>query len=340
MRKVFLIICACLISANAHSQCHPAYSDDDLLALKNKGFQLKSSDQLHDFMVGLPQCLSHPNPAIRDGVVYEAMNQLIRAKIIEPNTLHVVFADLISRLQSSPNTTPAHSINTAKSGTQSSTDSAKFKWESHPLNTPQADMPARHYKPHDDSFEKPFAAIALAEVVRADRIVPYLTDKQREEAVNTISAYMSSITDYRGFDDKEGWRHGVAHSADVMLQLAINKEINQSHIETMLDALELQISPSSHFYRYGESKRLALAFIYLVFRDEVDMASIKTRLNNLAASEPLKQWNEAYRSNLGLAHLHNVRTFLLELNVLSGVNKKEKFIAINEQVKELLRNTQ
>ena len=32
-----------------------------------------------------------------------------------------------------------------------------------------------------------------------------------------------SVRDYRGFDAKQGWRHGVAHGADLLLQLSRNR---------------------------------------------------------------------------------------------------------------------
>lgn len=304
MRSLLILLCTCLMSVKAYSQCHPQYNDSELLQLKNKGFHLKDSEHLHEFIVGLPACLSHPNPVIRDGVVFEAMSQLIRAKVIEPETLQVLFSNLIQRL----------------------------KITNH--NALQAEQP------QDENFEKPFAALVLSEVVRADRISPYLRKEQRVEAVATIANYMESIEDYRGFNDVEGWRHAVAHSADVMLQLALNKTLSPAHIHQLLDALQSQISPKDHFYHYGEPKRLAIAFIYLVFREGISLENIKERLEEIAAPAPLKQWSDAYKSNTGLAHMHNNRAFLLELSVLSSNREQEKLIAINEHVRALLRNTQ
>ena len=52
----------------------------------------------------------------------------------------------------------------------------------------------------DAGFAQPFAALALAEVARADRVQPYLTDAERSELVRAATAYLASVRDYRGFD--------------------------------------------------------------------------------------------------------------------------------------------
>jgi hypothetical protein len=38
-------------------------------------------------------------------------------------------------------------------------------------------------------------------------------------AALALAALVRSIRDYRGFDEREGWRHAVAHTSDAMLQL-------------------------------------------------------------------------------------------------------------------------
>jgi hypothetical protein len=65
------------------------------------------------------------------------------------------------------------------------------------------------------NFTQPFAALVLSEVLRVDRIIRYLTDDERQKAIDVSTTYMRNITDYRGFDEKQGWRHAVAHTADL-----------------------------------------------------------------------------------------------------------------------------
>lgn len=190
------------------------------------------------------------------------------------------------------------------------------------------------------NFTQPFAALALSEVVRVDRISPYLTDEERQKAIDITTSYMASIEDYRGFDDQNGWRHSVAHTADIFLQLAINKNITKTQLSQLLNSLVSQVSPKqSHFYTYGEPKRLAMAFTYIVLRGEHTQDEIAQYLSTVVTPTPFKNWNSVYTSNQGLAKLHNTRSFIYSILAITGQSKNPHLQAIqpalNEAIKQL-----
>ncbi len=108
-----------------------------------------------------------------------------------------------------------------------------------------------------EGFARPFAALVLSEVARTNRIAPWMTPVERATMVEKASAYLETVEDYRGFDDREGWRHGVAHGADWLMQLALDPALERAHAERMLRALAVQIVPgSAHPYVFGEPGRL------------------------------------------------------------------------------------
>ncbi len=160
-------------------------------------------------------------------------------------------------------------------------------------------------------FLKTFAALSLSELARADRVAAYLSDDQRQELVQATSDYMSAITDYRGFTDGQGWRHGVAHSADLILQLSLNPKITPAQFLTLQAALGTQIAPSSgHAYIHGEPERMARAALYLARRGEISQEGWSAWFAKLADPAPFKSWNDVYSSEAGLAKLHNTKAFL------------------------------
>ena len=109
---------------------------------------------------------------------------------------------------------------------------------------------------------RPFAALTLAEVARRDRLKPYLSSAERQELLTAAAAYLSGVRDYRGYDEQSGWRHGVAHGADLMLQLALNPALGKPAHETILAAIASQVLPA-HSYIYGEGERLMAPVFYL-----------------------------------------------------------------------------
>ena len=190
----------------------------------------------------------------------------------------------------------------------------------------------------DDNFTQPFAALVFSEVVRADRVAPYLSDGERQKAVGVATRYMQNITDYRGFDETDGWRHAVAHTADVFLQLSLNKNISKAQLNQMLSAIEGQVSPSNqHAYLFGEPKRLAMAFIYIVLRGEHTTAEITQFVDKLTNPAPFSNWGSVYNSKQGLAKLHNTRHFIYSIFAITGQSKNPKLKAIQPTLAKAIK---
>lgn len=154
-----------------------------------------------------------------------------------------------------------------------------------------------------------FAAITLAEIARVDRKQPFLSPEQRLELVSAASNFLIAVRDYRGLDDKIGWRHNVAHGADFMLQLALNPALERPQHETMLAALSSQIAPGSHAYQYGEGERLMAPVYYLGMRAQFSAADWDAWFTKLLA--PFKA--QAANTQVGLTQRHNLNGFLLAL---------------------------
>lgn len=169
----------------------------------------------------------------------------------------------------------------------------------------------------ENGVYQPFVALVLSELARVDRKSPYLSDSQRELLVTKSTNYMAGITDYRGFDDVVGWRHNVAHTADIFLQLALNPAIDKAQLSRLLDAIGQQVIPQQpHFYIYGESERLAMPLLYIFMQKQHTEEDWQNWLQRYISPAPLKNWNQAYASQQGLSKLHNAKAFLGAILVL------------------------
>jgi hypothetical protein len=172
-----------------------------------------------------------------------------------------------------------------------------------------------------NGFSKPFAALVLAEVARMDRISPLLSDTQRSDLVRHAANYLRGVTDYRGFDEAVGWRHGVAHGADWVMQLSLNPKLGQDHIRDLMAAVFSQVAPGSgHFYIYGEGERLARPLLLAARREISNLAEFRAMIAELSSPGQGQSWDAALKSQTGLARLHNVKAFLsaLYLGIQAG----------------------
>ncbi len=165
--------------------------------------------------------------------------------------------------------------------------------------------------PDPAGFTQPFAALVLAEVARVDRQRGHLGDEERAALVTQGTRWLAEWRDGRAYDEQEGWRHGVAHGADLMLQLALNKRLSRSQADALLAAVASQVMPSSgSAWRHGEADRLAAPVFYLAQGALLASADWDRWFTELAARRQRTPVNTAT-----LAQKHNLSVFLNSLYV-------------------------
>ncbi len=253
--------------------CPPPGIDRPALeALKGAKFEIADDARRQAIALALPPCLADPDPALRDGIAFEAYFTWLRAQRLDIPTRTELLARLSAMLQPDP-----------------------------------ADR---------DGFRQPFAALVLSEVARTDRIGAWMTPAQRAALIDNAVRYVESVRDYRGFDQKEGWRHGVAHGADLILQLALNPAVDRTGLDRLLAAVAAQVVPAhGHAYVDGESERLARAVLFAAQRGLITADDWQQWLLAVASPAPLPGWDAAFASRAGLARRHNVHAFLYALYV-------------------------
>jgi hypothetical protein len=277
MKRIFsallvALVFGCVAQAQA-AACPPAGHDRAALdALKASKFEVADDAARQTLALALVPCLADPDPALRDGVAFEAYFTWMRANRLDVTTR----GELLSRLSAI-------------------------------IEPEQADR---------DGFRQPFAALVLSEVARTDRITPWLQPAQRAALAERAARYVASVRDYRGFDPKDGWRHGVAHGADLLLQLALNPAVDRAGLEQLLGAVAAQVAPAGeHSYIDGESERLARPVLFTAQRGLLTPEDWGKWLQKVATPPPSLSGDAAFRTRAGLAHQHNLQAFLYSLYV-------------------------
>jgi len=223
-------------------------------------------------------CLAGPDPALRDGVAYSALSQMMRSQLITANTIATLRDELLAMLAAED----------------------------------------------EAGFAQPFAALVLAEVARTDRVEPWMSPEERSALIAAAHAYLATLTDYRGFSDTEGWRHGVAHTADLLMQLSVNPELTRPQAEAILAAVALKVGTPEHAYIFGESERLAAPLMYLARREFFTAEEWTAWFAGLwPADDPLRE--AAYSSQAALTKLHNLRAFAQTIHVSAKASNQATY---------------
>ena len=130
--------------------------------------------------------------------------------------------------------------------------------------------------------------------------------------VEAAAAYVGSVRDYRGFDEKEGWRHGVAHGADWLMQLSLNTALDRAQLDRILAAVALQVVPeAAHAYVFGEPGRLARPILYAAQRGLHSQAEWQAWLS--ALTPKVAAGGLTYTDLAWLARKHDLDAFLAAL---------------------------
>jgi hypothetical protein len=224
-------------------------------------------------------CLADPDPALRDGVAYSALSQMMRSQLIAADTVATLKDELLALLDA-----------------------------------------------EDDAadFAQPFAALVLAEVARTDRVASWMSPEERSTLIEAAQAYLAALTDYRGFSDTEGWRHGVAHTADLLMQLSLNPDLTRPQAEAILASVALKVGTPEHAYIFGESERLAAPVMYLARREFFTAEEWAEWFAGLwPADDPLRE--AAYSSEAALTKLHNLRAFAQTVHVSAKASNQATY---------------
>ncbi|MCL4838961.1 MAG: DUF2785 domain-containing protein [Thermoanaerobaculia bacterium] len=161
-----------------------------------------------------------------------------------------------------------------------------------------------------DGFRRPFAALALAEVARADRLSPALPEAVRARIAAAAARFLETTRDFRGYDAGAGWRHAVAHGADLVLQIGMHPATTADETRRLLAALATRVAPPGVSWIHGEPERLARAVFFLHGRGLLDDAFWDGWFTTVGSPAPLAGWGEAFRTAEGLARRHDVLAFL------------------------------
>lgn len=168
-------------------------------------------------------------------------------------------------------------------------------------------------------FRKSFSALVLASLVEADRNRAFLGDGAVGTLVEVAATWFESIRDYRGFEARAGWRHAIAHGADLLAQLAVHPRASGDDIDRIIGALETQVAPQGgHFYIHGEPERMALPLLYIAGRNLYTTAQWRDWFTGIAA---IPEHGDLYGSTVALARRHNLQALLLVLYVNASESK-------------------
>lgn len=115
-----------------------------------------------------------------------------------------------------------------------------------------------------------FAALGLSLLAARDLDAPFLDGDGFDLLLQTALGYLRDEQDVRGFDERLGWLHSVAHTADLLKFLGRSPHLRKEQQRAVLDGIGAKLAAVPAPLVAGEDERLARAILSLCARGDFD----------------------------------------------------------------------
>jgi uncharacterized protein DUF2785 len=122
----------------------------------------------------------------------------------------------------------------------------------------------------DSVFRRSFSALSLSVIVARDNADPVLDADMWHRIESAAIAYLAAEQDLRGYDERNGWMHSAAHTADLLKFLGRSRYLDAAGQRRILDAVAAKLAAASIVFGFGEDERFARAILALTARTDFD----------------------------------------------------------------------
>jgi hypothetical protein len=136
----------------------------------------------------------------------------------------------------------------------------------------------------DTVFTRSFSILTGGIALYIHRQRPFLTPDEVRTTLDKVLDYFAREADLRGYVEGKGWAHAVAHTADVLDELALCVEIDRAGLQRILEAIHAKASTADTVYIAEEDERLAYATLSLLSRELVAHDEVEAWINSFASS--------------------------------------------------------
>ena len=221
----------------------PAHDRAFWTGLAAKDFAVPDGETAAGLALEAADLLSSPDPALRDGIAFEALARWVyRDGLVPALDLERLRRKLQDGLK----------VGLGESG-------------------------------RDSAYGRTFSALGLSILAAVDLKTPWMTPAAFDELLAASTAYLGAEKDLRGFVPGSGWVHATAHTADVLKFLARSPRLTPAGQARIVEAVSGRLRTAGVVFAWGEDERLALALLSLTRRKDFDPRPLEGWLASLSA---------------------------------------------------------
>ncbi|HFI0048582.1 TPA: DUF2785 domain-containing protein [Streptococcus suis] len=109
----------------------------------------------------------------------------------------------------------------------------------------------------------------------------FLNKEDRELLFQQALDYLTIENDWSGYDEKLGWIHTAAHGADFLLAASCHEQFSNEKSKEVWQAILTCLTKQSKVFSAGEEIRLAQIPVYLLLNEKVSSQELTEWMNEL-----------------------------------------------------------
>jgi len=161
----------------------------------------------------------------------------------------------------------------------------------------------------DSVFGRSFSALCLAAIAERELKSQFLGEERYRKLLEAALEYLGNEKDLRGFDEKRGWIHATAHTADLIAALARHPLFTEADQAKVLEAVGKRVETARVIFSFGEQDRLANALAAMAGRADFNLAGFELWVNRMDKAD-FAIWKDSPPKIDGLQRFEN-DTYLL-----------------------------
>ncbi|CAH1191572.1 hypothetical protein PAECIP111892_00674 [Paenibacillus auburnensis] len=159
----------------------------------------------------------------------------------------------------------------------------------------------------DSVFTRSFSMLVIPLFFMRHRESPFLTREQIHQIKEKVFYNLKEERDYRGYDEKKGWAHAIAHAADALDDLAQCSELDENDLLTILNLVYEKMTITDRIYSDGEDERMVRSIISILNRKILSQTYVEQWIQSFGEVERNSEFFPAFKQK------NNIKNFLKSL---------------------------
>lgn len=170
----------------------------------------------------------------------------------------------------------------------------------------------------DSVLTRSFTTLQLAILVFVHRRDGLFDEEALKRYFHQFLTYFKEETVLDGYDSKVGWKHAIAHAADLFHQFAQVNELGAVELLAMLEAIRDKLCVSDHLFRSDEDERMTSAIVATIDRQQIDEDDLLDWLRPMSLDNWPTTYPARYIHKQNVLHLLRSLYFRLRTTTING----------------------